>query len=142
MKIEKWMWTMILSLVILVAAFNILSTLIMVAMEKRRDIGILKAMGARDRDIARIFSTQGLIVGIVGSGARHAARLSRLPRPAPLQVGGAALGYLFPRSAPVKMQPFDFVLVIVIAMLLSYLGAVYPARRARRLVPVDAIREG
>ncbi|RPH95658.1 FtsX-like permease family protein [candidate division KSB1 bacterium] len=141
MKIEKWMWTIILSLVILVAAFNILSTLIMVTMEKRRDIGILKAMGAKDRDVARIFSAQGLIVGILGS------------------VLGTLLGFLiclgqlryrwvalpsdiyFLDALPVKMQPLDFILVITIAILLSYLGAVYPARYASRLVPVDAIRD-
>lgn len=142
MRIEKWMWTIVLSLVIIVAAFNILSTLIMVSMEKRRDIGILKAMGARDRDVARIFSAQGLIVGVVGG------------------ILGTVLGYLiclgqmkykwvslpsdiyFLEALPVKMQTLDFLLVAVIAILLSYLGAVYPARKAARLQPVDAIREG
>jgi lipoprotein-releasing system permease protein len=142
MKIEKWMWTIILSLVILVAAFNILSTLIMVAMEKRRDIGILKAMGARDKDVAMIFSAQGLLVGVVGA------------------VLGTVIGFLillgqmqykwislpsdiyFLDALPVKMEAFDFIAVAVVAVFLSYLGAVYPARRAAKLQPVEAIREG
>jgi lipoprotein-releasing system permease protein len=67
MQIEKWMWFIVLSLIIIVAAFNILSTLIMVSMEKRRDIGILKAMGSQRHAIARIFSYQGLLVGVVGA---------------------------------------------------------------------------
>lgn len=141
MQIEKWMWFIVLSLIIIVAAFNILSTLIMVTMEKRRDIGILKAMGARHRSIARIFSFQGLLVGIVGS------------------VVGIALGWLicvlqlhyklvslpsdlyFLDALPVKMQSLDFFLVALAGILLSYLGATYPARRASKLSPVEAIRD-
>jgi lipoprotein-releasing system permease protein len=99
-------------------------------------------MGARDRDVARIFSAQGMIVGIVGS------------------VLGTLIGFLvclgqlhfkwvslpsdiyFLDALPIRMLPLDFALVGVIAVLLSYLGAVYPARRASKLEPVDAIRNG
>lgn len=142
MKIEKWMWTIILSLVIIVAAFNILSTLIMVAMEKRRDIGILKAMGARDWDVWCIFSAQGLIVGVVGS--LLGTLLGFLVCLGQLRYKWVALpsDIYFLDALPVKMQPLDFVMVIVIAIVLSFLGAVYPALRAAHLVPVDAIREG
>ena len=107
----------------------------MVAMEKRRDIGILKAMGARDRDIARIFSTQGLIVGIVG--AVLGTLLGFLVLLGQLHYKWVALpsDIYFLEALPVRMQPFDFVLVALIAVLLSYLGAVYPARRAARLAP-------
>ena len=142
MKIEKWMWTIVLSLIIMVAAFNILSTLIMVTMEKRRDIGILKAMGARDRDVARIFSAQGLIVGIVGS--LLGALLGFLICLGQLRYKWVALpsDIYFLEALPVKILPLDFLMVILIAILLSYLGAVYPARRASRLSPVEAIREG
>jgi lipoprotein-releasing system permease protein len=141
MRIEKWMWFIVLSLIIIVAAFNILSTLIMVSMEKRRDIGILKAMGAKPRSIARIFSYQGLLVGIVGA------------------VAGTFLGWLicllqvryklvslpsdlyFLNALPVRMQALDFLFVALAAVLLSYLGATYPARQAAKLSPVDAIRD-
>jgi lipoprotein-releasing system permease protein len=141
MQIEKWMWFIVLSLIIIVAAFNILSTLIMVSMEKRRDIGILKAMGSRRRAIARIFSYQGLLVGAVGAAL------------------GLFLGWLlcflqlhyefvslpsdlyFLDALPVKMLWMDFFLVALAAILLSYLGATYPARQAAKLSPVDAIRD-
>ncbi|MBU1708011.1 ABC transporter permease, partial [bacterium] len=141
MQIEKWMWFIVLSLIIIVAAFNILSTLIMVSMEKRRDIGILKAMGSQRGAIARIFSYQGLLVGVVGAAL------------------GLFLGWLlcflqlhykfvslpsdlyFLDALPVKMQPLDFLLVALAAILLSYLGATYPARQAAKLSPVDAIRD-
>ena len=142
MKIEKWMWTIILSLVIIVAAFNILSTLIMVAMEKRRDIGILKAMGARDRDVARIFSAQGLIVGIVGAVLGTIIGFLILLGQMKYKWIGLPSDIYFLDALPVRMSWLDFVLVAVIAVLLSYLGAVYPARRAAKLTPVEAIREG
>jgi lipoprotein-releasing system permease protein len=111
-------------------------------MEKRRDIGILKAMGARDRDVARIFSAQGLIVGVIGSFL--GTSLGFLICLGQLRYKWVALpsDIYFLDALPVKMEPLDFVLVVGIAILLSYLGAVYPARRASQLVPVDAIREG
>jgi lipoprotein-releasing system permease protein len=141
MQIEKWMWFIVLSLIIIVAAFNILSTLIMVSMEKRRDIGILKAMGAKSRSIARIFSYQGLLVGIVGAAAGTflgwvicflQLRYKFVSLPSDLY---------FLDALPVRMQPLDFLLVAVAAVLLSYLGATYPARHAAKLPPVDAIRD-
>ncbi|MCB9357805.1 MAG: ABC transporter permease [Calditrichaeota bacterium] len=142
MKIEKWMWTTILSIIIIVAAFNILSTLIMVSMEKRRDIGILKAMGARDRDIAAVFSLQGLIVGV--SGALLGTLLGIAVCFGQLKYKWISLpsDIYFLDALPVQMQVTDFVLVITIAIALAYLGSLYPARKASRLSPVEAIREG
>lgn len=142
MKIEKWMWTTILSIIIIVAAFNILSTLIMVSMEKRRDIGVLKAMGARDKDIAAVFSLQGLIVGI--SGATLGTILGFIVCFGQMHYKWVSLpsDIYFLDALPVKMMPFDFLLVIVIAIALSYIGSLFPARKASQLSPVEAIREG
>ncbi len=141
MQIEKWMWFIVLSLIIIVAAFNILSTLIMVTMEKRRDIGILKAMGAKAHSIARVFSYQGLLVGIVGAAA--GTFLGWLICSLQLRYKFVSLpsDLYFLDALPVKMQPLDFLLVAVAAILLSYLGATYPARQAAKLPPVDAIRD-
>lgn len=141
MKIEKWMWTTVLSIIIIVAAFNILSTLIMVSMEKRRDIGILKAMGARDKDIAAVFSLQGLIVGV--SGAVLGTIVGFVICFGQLHYKWIALpsDIYFLDALPVKMMPLDFVIVIVIAIALAYLGSLYPARKASQLSPVEAIRE-
>jgi lipoprotein-releasing system permease protein len=140
MKVEKWVWFILLSLIIMVAAFNIISTLIMVVLEKKKEIGILKSMGATSKAISRIFTIQGLIVGLVGA------------------VLGTIIGWLvcyiqikykvftlpadiyFLDWLPVQMQWMDFVAIDVVAVLLSFLAAVYPARKASKLDPVEAIR--
>jgi lipoprotein-releasing system permease protein len=113
----------------------------MVSMEKRRDIGILKAMGATPRSIGRIFSYQGLLVGIAGAAIGTflgwlicllQLRYKLISLPSDLY---------FLDALPVRMQLLDFVLVAVAAVFLSYLGATYPAHRAAKLAPVDAIRD-
>ncbi len=140
MQIEKWAMFIILCLIILVAAFNIISTLIMVVMEKTREIGILKAMGAGSQSILRIFLYEGIVVGVIGT------------------LLGCLIGYLlcwaqmkyrffsipgdvyFISSLPVQMQASDFLYVGLAAILICLLSAVYPAKKASSLVPVEAIR--
>jgi len=140
MKLEKWLYLILLSLIILVAAFNIISSQIMMVLEKKREIGILKAIGATRDEIMRIFLYEGLIVGGLGT------------------LGGLAIGYILcwaqetyrffslPGDVyllnyfPVRMQLFDFVIISVVAMVLTLLATVYPARRAGTLDPVEAIR--
>ncbi len=140
MQLEKWAMFIILSLIILVAAFNIISTLVMVTLEKRKEIGILMAMGATRADVARIFLLQGFAVGVVGVGF------------------GIGFGYVLLRlqqvygffhmpsdiyildTLPVVMRPLDFTAVGLIGLALCLLASVYPARRAAELDPVEAIR--
>ncbi len=140
MTLEKWGSFAILNLIILVAAFNIASTLIMVVLEKTRDIGILKSMGATAGSVTRVFIIQGSVVGVFGT------------------LLGCILGYglcwmqitfafisLPPEIylidvLPVRVSLGDFVSVAAGSMLICMLAAVYPARKAAGLVPVEAIR--
>lgn len=140
MTIEKWAMFVILSLIILVAAFNIISTLIMVVLEKRKEIGILKSMGATSRGIMKIFMFEGLVVGLIGTilgclvgyllcWAQSSFHLFRLPPE-----------IYFINTLPVLMQPADFLFVSLAGVTICFLATFYPAKRAARLDPVEAIR--
>jgi len=140
MTLEKWGMFVILSLIVIVATFNIVSTLIMVVMEKTRDIGILKSMGAASGSIMRIFMFEGLLVGLTGTlmgclggylicWAQETFHFFSLPAE-----------IYFINTLPIEMRLFDFIKVAAAAMTLCFLATVYPARKAAKLVPVDAIR--
>ncbi|MCJ7507847.1 MAG: lipoprotein-releasing ABC transporter permease subunit [candidate division Zixibacteria bacterium] len=140
MALEKYAMFIVLSLIVAVAAFNIVSTLIMTVLDKKKDIGVLKSMGATQNSIMKIFMFKGLIVGIIGT------------------VLGSALGYLlcwvqktfkvvslpaeiyFINSLPIDMRVSDFTLVVVAALGITFLATIYPARQAAGLDPVEAIR--
>ncbi|MBN1558709.1 ABC transporter permease [candidate division KSB1 bacterium] len=140
MKIEKWAAFIILSLIIMVAAFNIISTMIMVTMEKTREIGILKSMGATNGSVRRIFTFEGLFVGVLGTilGCLIGFGLC-----------WAQLRYKFlslPNDVyiidwlPIMMKWTDFVIIAIAAVAITFCAAVYPAARAARLDPVTSIR--
>lgn len=140
MTIEKWAMFIVLGLIIMVAAFNIVSTLIMVVLEKKKDIGILKAMGATRAGIQRIFVGQGMIVGVLGTligliigygfcWAQQTFRLISIPP-----------DVYFIDAVPIDMRLLDFLLITLLSLLLCLLASLYPARRAAALVPVEAIR--
>ena len=140
LKLEKVVMFIILVLIILVAAFNIISTLIMMVMEKSKDIAILKSMGATARSIMKIFMMEGLIIGSIGTLFGLA--------------GGAILCFLLQRyefvklpsdvyyisTLPVRVQTLDVILVALSAIAISFLATLYPSYRASRLEPVAAIR--
>ncbi len=140
MEIEKWGSFIILSLIIMVAAFNIISSLIMVVMEKTKEIGILKSMGASSKSIRKIFMYEGLAIGIVGTFLGS--------------VIGYALGFMqyyfhiislpgdvyLISDLPIVMHWADFFAITSVAILLSLVASFYPAHRASKLVPVEAIR--
>jgi lipoprotein-releasing system permease protein len=140
MRLEKWLYLILLSLIIMVAAFNIVSSQIMMVLEKRREIGIMKAIGATREGIMRIFLYEGIIIGTVGTAAgillgyivcwaQQTYKFFSLP-------GDVYLLTYF----PVRMQLFDFIIIAVVSMFLTILATIYPARQAGSLDPVDAIR--
>ena len=139
-QLEKWAMFIILCLIIIVAAFNIISTLIMFVMEKTREIGILKAMGAPSTSITRIFIYEGIVVGFIGTLLGFAIGYSLCWAQLKYQFFSLPGDVYFINSLPVKMQVLDFVFIGVASILICLLAAVYPARKASRLEPVNAIR--
>ncbi len=140
MKTEKKVMFWILSLIIMVAAFNIASTLIMVVMEKTKDIGIMKSMGARSGSILRIFIFEGLVIGILGTAAGSLAGYvlaTLLDRYQFVSLPGD----VYPiETLPVEMHGVDFALVALAAVAISFVAALYPSWKASRLAPAEAIR--
>ena len=140
MKIEKAVMFTILILIVLVATVNIVSSLVMLVLEKRRDIGVLRTMGVTPRGIMRIFLLQGTLVGIGGTtiglivGWAVSFALGRYKL---LHLPGEIY---FIDTLPVKMEWTDFALVGVAATALCFLASLYPAWRAARLAPVESIR--
>lgn len=139
--VEKWLFTAILSLLVLVAAFNIVASLVLLVTEKRRDLGVLLALGATPRQIQRLFELQGLRIGVVGTAWGLGVsvplclifdhfRLLKLP----------AAVYDFITYLPFRLKALDIVLVAVFPLLVSWLAARYPAKKAAALDPVDALR--
>jgi lipoprotein-releasing system permease protein len=140
MKIERWSAYIILCLIVGVATFNVLGSLTMGVIEKRRDIGVLKAIGATRRSITRLFMFEGILVGLLGTfmGTCIGLVVCWLQiryRLFPLD----PTVYIIP-ALPVEIRWTDFIAVSLASMLLSTLASLYPARRAANLLPVEAIR--
>jgi len=142
LKLEKTAMFIILTLIVLVAAFNIASTLIMMVMKKTKDIAILKAMGASDGSIMRIFVIKGMVIGGFGTtlGVVLGIVICYILKHYPfIKLPGNI--YYF-TSLPVQLQVADVLTIAVAAISICFLATLYPARQAARLNPVDAIRYG
>ncbi len=142
MTLEKYGMAIVVGLIVAVAAFNIVTTLIMLVLEKRKDIAILKSMGANRSQVMRIFVYQGTLLGVVGT------------------LAGTALGFLlcwlqrtfhivsipgeiyFINSLPVDARAHEFAIVAAVSVLIAFLATLYPSRRAARLFPADILRHG
>jgi lipoprotein-releasing system permease protein len=140
MKLEKTVMFIILALIVLVAAFNIVSTLFMVVLEKRRDIGVLRTMGATPGLVLSVFLSEGLWIGVLGtlSGALLGGALIFVLQRYPfVRLPGDVY---FIETLPVRPEAGDFAAVILAALVLCLAAAWYPAWRASQLDPIEAIR--
>ena len=129
-----------IGLIVMVAALNIVASLILLVMEKSRDIAILKTMGAGTESITKIFFLQGAIIGCVGTGIGA--------------IGGYILATILDRYrlirlneevydlsyVPFTIEAFDFWLIIVAALSVCFVATIYPARQASRIDPAEALR--
>jgi lipoprotein-releasing system permease protein len=148
LKLEKTIMFIILLFIILVAAFSIISTLIMLVMEKRKEIAILKSMGATTEQIVKIFITLGMTIGISGTLIGVVLGLVLTHN---LNAVVAAVEYVFrievmPKDVyyitglPTKVDPIEVSLITIASLLLSFLATIYPARQAAKQDPVEIIR--
>jgi lipoprotein-releasing system permease protein len=140
MQIERWVAYILLSLIIAVATFNILGSLSMSVIEKKRDIGILRSMGAKENSILKIFMFEGLMIGLIGTGL------------------GVLLGYLicflqiqyniYPLdptqykidSLPLELRVADFFVITGVSIFLSLVASLIPAKRAAKVDALQAIK--
>ena len=140
LKLEKITMFIILVLIIVVAAFNIIGTLILVVMEKGREIAILKAMGATRKNISRIFMLEGLIIGLSGTAMGLILGLGLCYILANYQFVELPASVYYVTTLPVKVQLLDVAAICLAAMVVSFTATVYPARRASLLNPVEILR--
>ncbi len=139
LKLEKTVYFLVLLLMVLIGAFNIVSTLVMVVMEKKKDIAILRSMGASQQSIRRIFLLKGCIIGFLGTilgdilGLLVCLLISQYQFDLPD-------GVFLIKTVPVRMYPLNFVLVTLASFVVCLIASIYPARQAAKLDPVEIIR--
>ncbi|MFZ1322796.1 MAG: FtsX-like permease family protein [Ignavibacteria bacterium] len=140
LKVERWVAFTILSIIIAVASFNILGSLTMTVIEKKRDIGVLKSMGATNKMITNIFITEGLSVGIIGTVTGMILGLGIVFAQIFFEFYKLDTSVYKMEALPVELRFMDLVYIPIAALVLCYLASIYPSRRAAKLNPVNSIR--
>jgi len=140
LKLEKIAMFVILIMIVLVGALNIISTLVMVVMEKSKDVAILRAMGATQKSIMTVFMFQGVLVGVVGTMVGLACGLGLCHLLAKYKFIELPSDVYYISTLPVRVEMLDVVLVIAAALVISFLATLYPSRHASRQNPVESLR--
>ena len=142
--LEKMAVSITIGLIVMVAALNIVASLVLLVMEKTADIAILKTMGASSRSVMGIFMLQGLIIGSIGTALGTVAGVGIswvMNRYQLLRVPG--MGEVYQISyVPFTIRPFELLIVVVAAVLICFVATIYPSRQAAKLKPVEALRYG
>lgn len=140
LQLERIGMFIVLAMVILVGSFSIITSLVMLVMEKTRDIAILMSMGATAGAIRRIFMLQGTIIGVVGTGLGYAIGLTLAWLLKKYQFIQLPPGVYTMDKLPILISVPDTVLIGVVSLVMCFLATIYPARQAARLVPAEALR--
>lgn len=148
LRMERRMMFLLLSLTVAVASFNIIGVLMMTVMERRREIAILRSMGAKRSSVAKVFLYEGLLIGTIGTAFGTALGLALAFNVEPVsKTLEALLGFkflppevYFITEVPSKVNPGDVLTIVGLALGLSLLSAIYPALKASKLDPVEVLR--
>ena len=140
LRLEKLAMGLILFLIVLVAAFNIVSTLVMVVSDRTREIGILKAMGMTRAGILKVFVLQGAWIGLVGTGVGTVLGVGLALALGRYEIIKIPPDVYFIDHLPVSLRAGDVLMIVGASILVAFLATIYPALQASRLEPVDAIR--
>lgn len=145
-QMEKAMVSLLLFLIVLVAAFNIVSSLVMVVTDKKSDIAILRTLGASPATITKIFMVQGTVIGVIGTvagailGVIFASSVSNIIDWVNTALGLHLFDAYFINYLPSYLRWQDVVLIVSVSLLLSFLATIYPALRAAKIQPAEALR--
>jgi lipoprotein-releasing system permease protein len=140
LSLERKAISLAIALIVMVAALNIVASLILMVMEKHRDIAILKTMGASARSIMIVFMLQGVIIGIIGTTVGTIAGVVAATVADRYKLVSVAQDIYMVSHMPFTVRPIDLVMVVSAAMLICFVATIYPSRQAARLDPAQALR--
>jgi lipoprotein-releasing system permease protein len=140
LKLEKNIMFLTITLIVIVAALNIIATLILMVMEKTRDIGILMAIGATPQMINRIFFFQGALIGVIGTALGVALGLGWCWVANAFELIKIPVDIYQISHVPFRMRPFDLAVIVGVTLLITFVSTLFPARRAAKIDPVVALK--